>query len=172
MKYIYLLLTVILLSSCNSIASKVENPQSDDDRIKNMLIDAKAYSNSLEIIDIQNMAEYTLPVILRMNGGKEVYIRSLEESSHPIGEIEYMRIEIMPEAKIIKGQGDNYYSVVRQETEQKLNGIDEIVHSSIKLVTESLDGGKNWTFGFLRKADISNYYPPELAGEINKNLDY
>lgn len=51
-------------------------------------------------------------------------------------------------------------------------GIETPVYSNINLVAESQDGGVNWRFGFLRKADVEHFYPPDTAKEMNKYLDY
>ena len=170
MKYIYLLIMSLFFFSCTD--SKINSPKSDEDLTRNMLMDAKIYAHSVETINIPLMVEYTLPIYIRMNGGKDVYTRSLENSAHPIDEIEFMKIEILPKSGIIKGDNNKYYSVVEQKIEQKLKEIETPVYSDINLVAESQDGGLNWKFGFLRRADTEHFYTFDLAEEINKHLDF
>lgn len=163
-----LFFTIFIFYSCTG--EKVNRPKGDEDMTKNMLVDAKVYTEALKAVDIPKMVEFTLPACIEMNGGKEEYTNSLSTYTYFADQTESLKIEIEPKGPIIKGEDNKFYSVVVQKVNQKFKEADPI-YTQVNLVAESQDGGVNWKFGFLRKSEVDKNYISSIAHEINKYLD-
>jgi len=174
MKYIYLVAILLLSVSCNGNSSERPEPQTDKERTANMMADAARYSRYLESFNTDSLVELTLPAYIELEGGKEKYIKSLQQSSDIKHDFKSTSITIEDKGILIKGEGNCYYSVLEQEVNQQFKDTldEESVFTRINIVAESQDGGKNWKFAFMRIPDLEQYYPSNTVQELSKYLEY
>ncbi len=194
------LLNVILLSlifssySCNNSSSRDNkalddkrperyvSPQSDSERISNLIIDADNYSRSIKEFDNKNRIKLTKPEFIEKFGGETKLLKALDDYTVSITDggdkIETVTISLkdsMIGGEIFLKTDNRIFAFASQKIEQRNVKKENVIVSFDKeLLAESRDNGANWKFiemGAMKNFNAENMFPKSDYELLRKYID-
>jgi hypothetical protein len=168
-KIIIALAFITAIASCknepkkDTAANEVTKPASEIEM--NIYRSADSMMTAFKKKDWITFARFNHPKMIKMIGGKEDFLKKLNDDMKKIPDSAIKRMEAGKVLQVVRTNTDQQ-CVVEQFMVMHMNGFN--ISSTTYLIGESLDEGRTWTFfdgsneGVLKSTDIKPNLSPEL----------